>query len=201
MATDLRFRVSTRRLVRAALKRWWALVPTVLLGSLDVVERATDETVNAPAWLTWLVLVGGIALAFVLAHHDVRLVEARELAGLALPIDLGSSCRTVAEDLHAFLDERPTDAAVREAQQDVRLSEAEDERPVDQQLQVAEAGGETRGLYEEQFAGRVYPIVDALRARGDLTNEEVRRLNHPPDTTTMWQVVHTLETMCRRLGG
>jgi hypothetical protein len=54
------------------LRHFWTLVPGGLLGAIELVQRATGETVEVPPWLFWLVLGAGLLFAAFLAFHDLR---------------------------------------------------------------------------------------------------------------------------------
>lgn len=79
VAQDLRFRASTTGMARAAIRRWWALVPSALLGTVGVFERVAGFPVSPPHWLIWVLFAASIALVVVLAHHDVRVVALKAL--------------------------------------------------------------------------------------------------------------------------
>ncbi len=48
------------------------LVPGALLGVLDVVERATGETIRVAPWIFWSTLGAGLFVSAFLTYHDLR---------------------------------------------------------------------------------------------------------------------------------
>ncbi|MCA1703930.1 MAG: OB-fold putative lipoprotein [Actinobacteria bacterium] len=100
------------RFLKAVVKRLWFLIPGGLLGAVDVIERLADVEIAPPTWIFWVVLFAGFTLAVLLAHHDLRTVDLREVDTLTRERDearrqLVSSGMEVEEDNRHIVNVTP----------------------------------------------------------------------------------------------
>lgn len=54
------------------IKRWYLLLPTIMLDPFDIVGRVFNVTYNPPQWLVWTLFWGGLFLAAWLTYNEIR---------------------------------------------------------------------------------------------------------------------------------
>jgi hypothetical protein len=79
------------------LRHFWALVPGGFLALLELIQRASGEAVDMPAWVFWLVLGLGLLLAAFLAFHDLRVSSS--------PLDARDARRKVETEIAQIITE------------------------------------------------------------------------------------------------
>ena len=91
---------SIRHLLARILARWFFLVPGIVLGAYDIVERAS-RVADIPQWIFWLALGLGLFISIAWAYHDLRM----EKVALERQVDEKDKKRTIRETLGGFLRE------------------------------------------------------------------------------------------------
>lgn len=60
-------------LLLGVLKRLYYLIPSLFSDPFDVLERWFKVIYEPPQWLFWVLLSVGLAIAIILAYHEVRM--------------------------------------------------------------------------------------------------------------------------------
>jgi hypothetical protein len=109
---------------------------------------------------------------------------------------LGANCLKLADEIQAWMSERqkkdPQDLAS-------MLTKRDEGQKAKRMLAKLTFDIESREEYEDQFAARVFQMVNDLQEGGYITEKEAQRLNYPKDQQARGRGAYRLRELGKRL--